>query len=30
MLALAKELPVDLRFIELMPIGEGKQYYTLR
>ena len=27
MLALAKELPVDLRFIELMPIGEGKQYY---
>lgn len=27
MLPLARELPVDLRFIELMPIGEGKQYY---
>lgn len=27
MLSLAEKLPVDLRFIELMPIGEGKQYY---
>lgn len=27
MLPLAKELPIDLRFIELMPIGEGKQFY---
>lgn len=26
MLELARELPLDLRFIELMPIGEGKQY----
>lgn len=29
MLPLAKELPVDLRFIELMPIGEGKAFYQL-
>lgn len=27
MLSLAKNFPADLRFIELMPIGEGKQYY---
>lgn len=26
-LPLARDLPVDLRFIELMPIGEGKQFY---
>lgn len=29
MLPLARELPVDLRFIELMPIGEGKQFYQI-
>lgn len=29
MLPLAKEMPVDLRFIELMPIGEGKQFYQI-
>ena len=27
MLSLARDYPVDMRFIELMPIGEGKQYY---
>lgn len=27
MLSLAERFPIDLRFIELMPIGEGKQYY---
>lgn len=27
MLSLAEKLPVDLRFIELMPIGEGRQLY---
>ena len=29
MLELARTLPVDLRFIELMPIGEGRQYYQI-
>ena len=29
MLPLAEKLPVDLRFIELMPIGEGKVYDNL-
>lgn len=29
MLPLARELPIDLRFIELMPIGEGKQFYQI-
>ena len=27
MLSLAEKLPVDLRFIELMPIGEGNSTY---
>ena len=26
---LAKDLPVDVRFIEMMPIGYGKQFKTI-
>ena len=26
---LAKELPVDVRFIEMMPVGAGKELYTV-
>lgn len=27
-ISLTKELPIDVRFIELMPIGEGVKYYN--